>query len=444
MAVVCAPARPALAGELPAAIAEQDFRAFDPLRARLGQLLFYDKILSGNRNISCATCHAVEFATSDGLSLGIGEGGVGLGPERTFEAGANRPLKRVPRNAPALFNLGHKSVRVMFHDGRLSDEDVYGTGFDSPIEEWLPTGLQSVLAAQALVPLTSKVEMAGSPDENEVAAAINRRIDLAWPALVQRITAIPEYVELFRKAYPDVTQPADITPVHIANALDDFQNSEYRAFNAPFDRYLRGDTAALTPEERRGLDLFYGDAGCAECHSGPLLTDQEFHALALPPLGPGRTRRFDPYARDVGRMGETDVLEDAYRFRTPSLRNVALTGPWGHNGAYGTLEGIVRHHLDPLAALNAWDASHAVLPKDDGFSAVDLIAFEDAREMARLIRHVDIRPQRMPDEDVNAILAFLNALTDCGSLTGRLGQPTAVPSGLPLDKTTAPIPSCDR
>lgn len=436
--------RPALAEGLPAPIAEQDFRPFDPQRARLGQLLFYDKILSGNRNISCATCHAVEFATSDGLSLGIGEGGVGLGPDRTLETGPNRPLKRVPRNAPALFNLGHKSVRVMFHDGRLSDEDVYGTGFDSPIEEWLPGGLQSVLAAQALMPLTSKVEMAGSPEENEVAAAINRRIDLAWPALVSRITAIPAYMDLFREAYPDVSQPADITPVHIANALDDFQNSEYRAFDSPFDRYLAGDTSALTAQELRGMDLFYGEANCAACHSGPLMTDQEFHAIALPPLGPGRTRRFDPYARDVGRMGETDDLKDAYRFRTPPLRNVALTGPWGHNGAYGTLEGIVRHHLDPLGALAAWRPEMAILPRDDGFAAIDLIAFEDRREMERLTRRVDIEPRAMPDADVDAILAFLGALTDCGSLTGRLGKPKTVPSGLPLDATSAKIPDCER
>lgn len=433
-----------MAEGLPPALSDDDFRPHDPRRARLGQLLFYDKILSGNRNISCATCHAVEFATSDGLSLGIGEGGSGLGPERVLSTGANRPLKRVPRNAPALFNLGHKSVRVMFHDGRLSDEDVYGTGFDSPIEEWLPAGLQSVLAAQALMPLTSQVEMAGSPDENEVAAAINRRIDLAWPALVDRIRAIPEYVDLFVAAYPEVAGAADITPVHIANALDDFQNSEYRATDSPFDRYLRGDRAALSAEEMRGMELFFGEAGCSACHSGPLLTDQAFHALALPPLGPGRTRRFDPYARDVGRMGETDDLEDAYRFRTPPLRNVALTGPWGHNGAYGSLEGIVRHHLDPLAALKGWDPAQAVLTRDDGFAVIDLIAFEDSREMERLMRRVDIEPRAMTDADVDAILAFLNALTDCGSLKGPLGRPKSVPSGLPVDTTAAPMPVCGR
>ena len=83
----------------------------------------------------------------------------------------------------------------------------------------------------------------------------------------------------------------------------------------------------------------------------------------LPPFGPGRTRRFDPYVRDVGRMGETDDLDDAYRFRTPSLRNVELTAPYGHNGAYSTLEGVVRHHLNPHYALDSWHRQMANLPK---------------------------------------------------------------------------------
>ncbi len=441
-AQLCTPGQPAIAQGLPEPISEEDFRPFDPARARLGQLLFYDKILSGNRNISCATCHAVEFGTSDGLSLGIGEGGIGVGTERVIVDGPDRPFKRVPRNAPALFNLGHKSVRVMFHDGRVSNEDVYGNGFNSPVEEWLPEGLQSVLAAQALIPLTSKVEMAGSPDENEIAAAINRRIDLAWPAIAARISSIPEYVTLFSEAYPGIETPADITPVHIANALDDFQNSEYRSFDSPFDRYLRGDTTALSDVAQYGLRLFYGEAGCSQCHSGPLLTDQDFHALALPPLGPGRTRRFDPYARDVGRMAETDDLADAYRFRTPSLRNVSLTGPWGHNGSFATLEGIVRHHLDPLASLQSWDPSQVILTAFAPFKASDLLAYEDHRELARLTSRLDIEPRRLSNADVSAILSFLDALTDCSSLAGRLGKPTKVPSNLSVDQVAGKAVAC--
>jgi len=426
-------ASPPHAGDLPAPFGPADFRPYDPARAALGRLLFYDKILSGNRNISCGTCHSAAFATSDGQSLGIGEGGIGLGPDRRPQAGANRPLKRVPRNAQALFNLGHRSVSVLFHDGRVSDDDVYGRGFNSPAEEWLPAGLQSVLAAQALIPLTSKVEMAGSPDENDIAAAINRRVDQAWPAVVARIAAVPGYARLFTAAFTDIEGAADISAVHVANALDDFQNSEWRSFSSPFDAFLRGDQAALDARQRAGLALFYGSAGCSGCHSGPLLTDQRFHALALPPLGPGRTRRFDPFPRDVGRMAETDDVADAYRFRTPSLRNVAETGPWGHNGAFASLQGIVRHHLDPLASFASWDRSQVVLTPDDGFAATDFAIWDDSRELARITARIDIDPVSLSETEIADLVAFLGALSDPAAIRGRLGKPPAVPSGLPVD-----------
>ena len=419
---------------LPAPIQPDDFRPFDAARAELGQLLFYDKLLSGNRNISCATCHHPEFGTSDGLSLGVGEGGIGIGPTRRIRQDANRPLKRVPRNAPALFNLGHRSVTVMFHDGRVTDEDSYGVGFNTPVEEWLPKGLQSVLAAQSLMPLTSKVEMAGSPDENDLAAAANRRIDQVWPVVIDRLKANPDYVARFIDTFNDVDSAADITAAHLGNALDDFQNSEWQSYDSPFDAYLSGDKDALSSEQRRGMDLFYGKANCAGCHSGPLLSDQKFHALALPPFGPGRVRRFDLMARDVGRMSETDLLEDAYRFRTPSLRNVALTRPYGHNGAYTTLEGMVRHHLDPLGSLETWNPGQLVLADDPGFAATDFNIWQDSREMARLRSRVDIEPVDLSDPEVADLVAFLHALTDPNARKGRLGSPATVPSGLPVDQ----------
>ena len=163
------------------------------------------------------------------------------------------------------------------------------------------------------------------------------------------------------------------------------------------------------------------------------MTDQKFHALALPPFGPGRTRRFDPYARDVGRMAETDDPADAYRFRTPSLRNVALTGPYGHNGAYRTLEGIVRHHLEPLVALRRWSRSEPILPDEPRFAETDFAVWEDEREMARLKRRVDIEPVELTDGEVADVVAFLHSLTGKTAATGRLGKPESVPSGLPVD-----------
>lgn len=196
---------------------------------------------------------------------------------------------------------------------------------------------------------------------------------------------------------------------------------------------MSGDETALAPTERNGLGLFYGKARCAECHSGKLLTDQKFHAIALPQFGPGRTRRFDPMVRDVGRMAQTDRLEDAYRFRTPALRNVALTSPYGHNGAYPTLEGIIRHHLDPENAFELWEIEQAKLPEVPWLNEVDYIAYQDDRERDRLKSNIDIQPVELTAVEVSEIVAFLNALTGGSSIKGRLGRPDNVPSGLEVD-----------
>ncbi|MEM9677046.1 MAG: cytochrome-c peroxidase, partial [Pseudomonadota bacterium] len=212
---------------LPAPIASSDYLPFDENRTALGRLLFYDKVLSGNQNISCGTCHSHDHATGDGLSLGVGEGGVGLGPKRQFGKGRAFPKKRVPRNANALFNLGHKDFRILFHDGRASIDNAYGNRFNTPAEEWLPRGLTSLAATQALFPVTSRTEMAGDPEENEIAASRRERIDHVWPKIAKRVSAIDRYWPLFQTAYPDLTSPGQITMVHIGNAIGDFINSEF-------------------------------------------------------------------------------------------------------------------------------------------------------------------------------------------------------------------------
>jgi cytochrome c peroxidase len=425
---------PAHASGLPRPLQAEDFHPFDPAKAQIGQLLFWDPILSGNRNISCATCHHPDLGTADGLALGVGEGGTGLGPDRTTGVGDDRIRKRIPRNAPALWNIGAREMRFMFHDGRVGHSDIYGNGYDTPAQEWLPEGLDGLLAVQALFPMTSQFEMAGNPRENEAAGAVHDRIDYVWPIIAKRVRVIPAYAEMFVTAFDDLDSPLDITISHVANALAAFQGSEWQSFDSPFDAYLAGDTAALTAQQAAGLDLFYGKAGCAGCHSGPLLTDHRFHALALPHFGPGRTRLWDPIVRDVGRMAASDRLEDAYRFRTPSLRNVALTAPYGHNGAYATLTGIVRHHLDPAAGFAGWQPEMVALPDAPWLAAADFLPLQDSRERARLAARVDITPVDLTEPEVTQIVAFLGALTGTASLAGRLGRPTTVPSGLEMER----------
>ncbi len=419
--------------QLPEPLIESDFRDVRHDEAMLGQLLFHDKLLSGNRNIACNTCHTPEFGTSDGLPLGIGEGGVGIGPSRTAGTGEDRIRKRIPRNSPGLWNLGAKDLHVLFHDGRVSVSDDYDNGFNTPAQEWLPGGLDNLLAAQALFPLTAQFEMAGNPKENEVAGARHDRIDAVWPILTKRVINEPEYLSRLISVYGDVSAAKDVTIAHIANALAAFMAFEWQSIDSPFDAYLRGNISALNQQQQAGMALFFGKANCSQCHSGSLLSDQKFHAIGVPPLGPGRTRQFDPIPRDVGFMGESDRLEDRYKFRTPMLRNVALTAPYGHNGALKTLEDAVRHHLDPLKSLNDWRFDQVELPEAAWLSATDFIIWQDAAEMARYQEALSIQPIELSPTEIENVVSFLHTLTGTRSLDGRLGKPTTVPSGLSVD-----------
>ena len=181
------------------------------------------------------------------------------------------------------------------------------------------------------------------------------------------------------------------------------------------------------------MELFYGKAECSSCHSGILFTDQKFHALAIPQFGPGRTKRMDPYTRDVGRMGESDRIEDMYKFKTPSLRNATLTSPYGHNGAYPTLEGIVKHHLDPLRMYKKWKPSMANLPKANWLEKIDFVVFSDKREQKRLLSRIDINQVDITETEINELVSFLHSLTGKSKNERPLGRPNSVPSGLIVD-----------
>ena len=422
---------------LPAPIDPSDFRPTDPVLADLGQLLFYDPILSGNQNISCGTCHNHDHASADGLSLPVGEGGMGLGPKREMGGGIGAAVRRVPRHSPVLFNLGHHSVRTLFHDGRLAVDPNEPSGFEHPLLEGrrhdLPAGLDGIVAAQAMFPVTSETEMRGHADENDVALNGARSTPEVWARIARRIGEIPEYVALFVAAFPDIEDRGDITYAHAANAIADFIETEWRSVDAPFDRWLAGEATALNAQEARGAALFFGEAGCAACHSGPLFSDGEHHAVAMPQIGPGRTRLFSDGAFDRGRMNVTNRREDAYRFRTPTLRNVAATAPYGHAGAYSKLESVVRHHLDPAAMLEAYDPDEAILARHDALAVTDFLAHEDARERARIAAVSELEARDLPPGAVADLVAFLGTLSDPIALEGRRGKPDRVPSGLPVD-----------
>jgi cytochrome c peroxidase len=423
-------------GPQPAAVSDSDYYDFgSPATARveLGRILFFDKILSGNLNISCASCHHALTGTGDGLSLPVGEGGAGLGGTRaagTPEAGIH---ERVPRNAPPIFNLGAMEFTRLFHDGRVEPDPQLPWGFASPAGADLPVGLDNVLAVQAMFPVLSATEMAGQPGENAQAdAAAAGSPDLAWEHIAQKLRAIPAYEPLFMAAFPgEILSPADITYVHAANALATFEAHAWRFDQSPYDRYLRHDNRAMSAAALRGLRLFNGKGGCAQCHAGAFQTDHEFHAIAMPQIGPGKGDGVDGLD-DFGRERVTGDPADRYRFRTPSLRNVALTAPYGHSGAYGTLAAVVRHHLDPIGSLHGYDPSQAALPSRPDLDALDFTLMLDPDRRNAIAAANELVPVWLNDHEIADLIEFLHALTDPAALDLRGDIPAWLPSSLPV------------
>ncbi len=397
----------------------------DPAKVALGQALFFDKELSGSRDVSCATCHHPLHNSDDELSLSIGVGGTGLGPERTL--GEARLL--IPRNAPEIFNRGSDEWQTMFWDGRI--QILPDGSLDTPADEDTPDGIENVVAAQALFPITSMDEMRGKKgdidvngDLNELAAMNGDDFDAIWAGIMARLLAIPEYVSWFAEIYPD-TAVDELGIQHAANAIAAFEIGAFAFDDSPWDRYLKGDTAVLSDDAKQGAILFYGSAGCATCHSGNLMTDQQYHNILVPQIGPGHR---ESAGYDIGRARVTNEESDAFAFRTPPLRNVTVTGPWMHNGAYVSLEQAVRHHIDPLNALQTYQPVGLSQNLDTTFR-------NDLSTVLIMVETLDPLIENVPeltDEEITQLLAFLEALTSETAVDLAHLVPDSVPSGLPV------------
>ena len=406
-------------------------------RFRLGQMLFFDPILSGTRDVACATCHLLGRSTSDGVALSVGVDAAGLAEERR-----PRGAPRVhPRNSMDLWNRGHPSVRNMFWDGRVSEIEAPVSRFRTPMGDTLPDGMESVLAAQALFPLAGEEEMLGLPSDrsapdlpgghgdrpNEIAQAV---VGLDEPelfvavhdALMRRLlgeagTPLADwqiaYRRLIGRAFPD-TLLAAVTMGMLANAIGHFQALAFVTRDTPWDRYLAGDAGAIGNAAKAGALLFYGKARCAACHSGPLFSDFQFHSLAAPQTGPG----IDESGDDRGRYEATRIPRHLYRFRTPPLRNVTLTAPYFHSGAVLSLADAIDRHLAPPA-----DAGSAAEPAAEPAAE----ALRRASFSSILRRGIDLGP-----EERRFLLAFLASLEDDQAARRALIVPERVPSGLPV------------
>lgn len=388
--------------------------AGDPALIELGRALFFDKIVSGNRDVSCGSCHTMPYHTTDQMTLSIGTGGTGPSPYRQLGTGGFSS-----RNAPELFNRGHPAWRRFFWDGRIESTD---SGLVTPAGPAVPPGLSGPLAAQALFPMIARTEMRGQLGENGIADLPDGDPRPMWDSILSRIRAIPGYDSLARAAFPG--RPVPIAGVaDLANAIAAFVGSRWFLAHAPFDDFLAGDDAAMSQAAIRGGLLFFGRARCSVCHRGPLLTDFEYHNVGIPEFGPGIGGQ-----PDRGRALVTGAPADAHAYRTPSLRNVAHSPPYMHNGAYAGIVAAIRHYRDVRQSLESFDttAIDARLRAGVDLSAAGLAS------ISQTLDPVVRAPLRLTDNDVDDLLAFLLSLSDprAGFLLGDM--PRTVPSGLPV------------
>ena len=406
-------------------------------KIELGRALFFDPETSGNRDAACGMCHRMSNATVDGLSLPVGT------KARVMEDGARLPgarLRFVPRNVPDLFNRTHPELDTMFWDTRLfrtESGDFHLADFSesytpAAVLRVMPEGLDNILAAQNLLPFLNRDELRGVGGDsdifgevNELALILDLDFESVWAAVMRRLLAIPAYVALFGEAYPDVAVE-DLTIVHAANALSAFIGNTFAFTDSPWDQYLAGDDDAIDEAAARGALVFYGKGQCSVCHSGTLFTDQRFYNIAVPPLGEG------PDPEELVDSGATHRSvagpESRFAFRTPPLRNVALTAPYMHNGTYATLEGVIRHKADALTALRNYDASQ-IRPEFQ----VQVHTSPDVLDaVERTVIPLFARPLDLTERDITDLVAFLESLTDPAATELESERPDSVPSGLPV------------
>lgn len=396
----------------------------DPL-AQLGKQLFFSKALSGDLDTACASCHLPTLGGGDGLSLPIGTGARQpnrVGPGRVHYTG----MVNVPRNTPTTFNVAFWQ-HTLFHDGRIEVLDPTvgpAAGIRTPdsapgVAD--PLAGPSLLTAQSRFPMTARGEMLGfrlvpHGNRDAVRAHLVERLADTQPVA----NALP-YANGWPAAFATVfgtaaTDPAQlVSEARIAAALAAYQESQ-QFIDTPWRAYVQGDENAISPAAKRGALLFFtpyadGGANCVACHRGDFFTDEAFHLLAIPQIGPGKGNGVDG-TEDYGRFRETWNPADLYAFRTPSLLNVAVTGPYGHDGAYLTLEGIVRHHLNPDQAIAQYDwnqldkAIPTATARDN--TARVLAQLEEQRAAGQAI----LQDVPVDEAAVTDLLAFLTALTD--------------------------------
>lgn len=394
----------------------------DPL-PQLGMKLFFTKGLGGDQDSACVTCHHPSLAGGDALSLPIGANAVEpdlLGPGRmhrsdvaNYDGGPT-----VPRNSPTTFNVA-LYTRGLFWDSKV--ENITGGGISTPAS---PFGVADpnavdIVSAQARFPVTSVAEMRGLTFE------AGQPMSAVWSHLESRIGNYAvgtgelttnnwqsEFEDVFGAS---ATVEELITFNRIVEAIGAYERSQVFV-NNPWKSYVEGDTSAISEGAKKGALLFLrtqeqGGAGCAACHSGDFFTNEQFHTIAMPQIGRGKGNG-QTGDNDFGRFNITGVEADKFSFRTPTMLNVEVTGPWGHAGAYTTLEQVVRHYESPAEALANYDFDQL----ENGIQVVNTLTNTqsalDKIEQDKLDGKLTVQNIELSNAQVSNIVEFLTSLTD--------------------------------
>lgn len=396
-------------------------RSIDKRLANIGRLLWFDPITGLNDDNSCGGCHAPQngFGDPQPIAIGIDNNGV-VGPGRT----GPRNQRRTPMAINSAF-YPRLMWNSRFH-APSGDPFDNSQGFVFPLPEGTSLSyLPHLLTAQAFIPPTERVEAAGFhfPGSSD---------DIRGEVL-RRLNESPAYRELFGRVFGHVREGQPITFDDVGRAIAEFEFTLVFA-DAPIDKYARGHRNAMSARQKRGAVLFFGRAGCVQCHavsgqSNEMFSDFQQHVAGIPQVAPSHANVvFDgPGANeDFGLEQVTGNPADRYAFRTSPLRNVALQPAFMHNGAFTSLEQAIRYHLDAVQGAATYTTAH--LPADLQGSTGPLEPVLD--RLDPLLRE----PVSLTDAEFEAIVDFVrNGLLDPAARPERLRHliPNKLPSGRP-------------
>jgi cytochrome c peroxidase len=430
-------------------------RPIDQARADLGRLLFFDKILGLHNDNSCAGCHAPAFGFGDSQRMAIGVQNNGV-------VGPNRHGPRNQRRSPLVANtVFYPALMWTPRFVALSGDPFDGSlGFKFPFPENVVTGVPTLLASQGSLPSTELVEMAGFNGITANPGPFGPRhfqfddgVGQALPApdgtglhnfpiqdaVDARLNANAVYLQKFGEVFNGGVPlpPGDITIDMRRLAIAEFQTG-LTAADAPLDRFARGEVSAMTDGQKRGALLFFGKAGCVSCHavagtSNEMFSDFQPHRIGGPQVAPafgvglGNVIFDGPDENeDFGFMQTEGDPALRYTFRTAPLRNLKVSPGFFHNGAFGSLEAAIAHHLDVDRSLRRYDPVANNLPADlhpGPFKGILQAGIDPLLKS----------PTRLTDDEFDALVEFVrDGLFDSRVLDFCDRLPDAVPSGIPL------------